>query len=121
MVGRRFAALSFFGFAVLCTDVSALAQGASKEKSPPADPAKGAGKLPSQADLRDAVKRSVLIHKMIADYDLTPHPSPTIPDNPPPREGALFNLPYVVEPPDLILVEVLELRRLDDRFPASGW
>ena len=32
MVGRRFAALSFFGFAVLCTDVSALAQGASKEK-----------------------------------------------------------------------------------------
>ena len=45
---------------------------------------------------------------MIADYDLTPHPSPTIPDNPPPREGAHVNLPYVVEPPDLVLVEVLE-------------
>jgi protein involved in polysaccharide export with SLBB domain len=45
---------------------------------------------------------------MIADYDLTPHPSPTIPDNPPPREGALVNLPFVVEPPDLVLVEVLE-------------
>ena len=45
---------------------------------------------------------------MIAEYDLTPHPLPSIPDNPPPHEGALFNLPYVVQPPDLVLVEVLE-------------
>ncbi len=45
---------------------------------------------------------------MIADYDLTPRPLPPIPDNPPPHEGALFSLPYVVQPPDLVLVELLD-------------
>ena len=45
---------------------------------------------------------------MIADYDLTPHPLVAIPDNPPPHEGAMISLPLVVEPPDLVVVEVLE-------------
>ncbi len=46
---------------------------------------------------------------MIARYDLKPHAAPVIPDNPPPHEGAMSSsLPYVVEPPDLVLVEVLE-------------
>ena len=40
--------------------------------------------------------------------DLKPHPLPSIPDDPPPHEGAMIDLPFVVEPPDLILVEVLE-------------
>ncbi len=31
-----------------------------------------------------------------------------IPDNPPPHEGALISQPYIVEPPDLLVVEVLE-------------
>ena len=45
---------------------------------------------------------------MLAEYDLKPHPLPSIPDDPPPHEGAMISLPYVVEPPDLVLVEVLE-------------
>ena len=45
---------------------------------------------------------------MIAAYELKPRPLPPIPDDPPPHEGALIDLPYVVEPPDLIIVEVLE-------------
>jgi protein involved in polysaccharide export with SLBB domain len=39
---------------------------------------------------------------------LEPKPPIAIPDDPPPHEGAMFDLPYVAEPPDLLLVEVLE-------------
>ncbi len=111
MVGRQFA---WFGTALFCAitlvSITGLAwsQQVPKEKPPPAEPAKPARKWPAQAELRDPATRRALIDKMIADYDLTPHPVPPIPDNPPPHEGALVNLPVVVEPPDLLLVEVLE-------------
>ena len=111
MAGRRFAwfvSTSFCAFALLCTNGLVRAQPASKEKTPQVEPAKPAAKKPSQAELRDAAKRKALIDKMLAGYKLTPHPLPAIPDDPPPHEGALINLPYVVEPPDLILVELLE-------------
>lgn len=49
-----------------------------------------------------------LIDKWFAAYDLTPRPIPSIPDNPPPHEGALIGFPLVVQPPDLLLVELLE-------------
>lgn len=39
---------------------------------------------------------------------IKPLPEVAIPDNPPPHEGALFDLPYTVHPPDLVLVEILE-------------
>ncbi len=39
---------------------------------------------------------------------IRPLPETSIPDDPPPHEGAMFDLPYIVEPPDLLLVEVLE-------------
>jgi polysaccharide export outer membrane protein len=39
---------------------------------------------------------------------IKPMPLPPIPDDPPPHEGAMFELPHTVEPPDLITVEVLE-------------
>lgn len=48
------------------------------------------------------------ITKMLAAYDTKPHPLPPIPDDPPPHEGAMIGLPNTVEPPDLVLVEVLE-------------
>jgi protein involved in polysaccharide export with SLBB domain len=47
---------------------------------------------------------------------IKPLPLVPIPD-PPPHEGALFDLPYVVEPPDMLVVEVLEA--LPDR-PVTG-
>ena len=111
MVGRRFARFGtalFVAFGFLRVTGPGLAQEVSKEKPASAKQAKPAGKLPTQADLKDPVKRKALIDKMIADYDLTPHPLPAIPDDPPPHEGALINLPYLVEPPDLIVVDVLE-------------
>jgi protein involved in polysaccharide export with SLBB domain len=40
--------------------------------------------------------------------EVKPLPLPAIPDNPPPHEGAMFEVPYVIEPPDIIIVEVLE-------------
>ncbi len=39
---------------------------------------------------------------------IEPLPPASIPDNPPPHEGALIDLPLVLEPPDIIVVEVLE-------------
>ena len=39
---------------------------------------------------------------------VVPSPLPAIPDDPPPCEGAMFDLPLVIEPPDIIIVEVLE-------------
>src|SRR4051794_1032314 len=43
------------------------------------------------------------------NLDLKPKPLPPIPDDPPPHEGAMADFPeYVIEPPDLLLVEVLE-------------
>jgi protein involved in polysaccharide export with SLBB domain len=40
--------------------------------------------------------------------EIKPLPLPPIPDDPPPHEGALIDIPYVIEPPDLLVVEVLE-------------
>jgi protein involved in polysaccharide export with SLBB domain len=57
---------------------------------------------------RDAAKRETQITKILDEFDLKPHPLPSIPDDPPPHEGAMIDIPQVVEPPDLILVEVLE-------------
>ncbi len=39
---------------------------------------------------------------------IRPFPAFEIPDNPPPHEGAMIDIPYVVQPPDIITVEVLE-------------
>jgi len=48
------------------------------------------------------------LDKMLAEYDLKPHGLPAIPDDPPPHEGAMIGYPVLIEPPDLVLVEVLE-------------
>ena len=58
-----------------------------------------------EAKFREA---EAAIDKMFAEYDLKPHPLPAIPDDPPPHEGAMINYPLVIEPPDLLLIEVLE-------------
>ena len=111
MVRRRFPWLSTLSLSV-CTVMfvagSAVSQDTPKAKPSPAGAAKPAKKPRPQEDLADPAKRKALIDKMIAEYDLTPHPPAPIPDNPPPHEGAMISLPYVVEPPDLIVVEVLD-------------
>ena len=48
------------------------------------------------------------VDKMFEAFDLKPHSLPAIPDNPPPHEGTMINYPLLIEPPDLILIEVLE-------------
>ncbi len=93
---------------VLCMTAFAPAQEPAKNQPTPVTLPDSTGRSPSQAELQDPAKRKALIDKMIERYDLTPRPSPPIPDNPPPHEGALIDLPYVVAPPDLILVELLE-------------
>jgi protein involved in polysaccharide export with SLBB domain len=43
-----------------------------------------------------------------AANDVKPLPLMPIPVDPPPHEGAFFDIPYIIEPPDLLIVEVLE-------------
>ncbi len=40
--------------------------------------------------------------------EIKPLPPVAIPDDPPPHEGAFFDLPLTIEPPDIIVVEILE-------------
>lgn len=40
--------------------------------------------------------------------DIKPLPLVPIPDDPPPHEGAMIDIPYTIQPPDILLVEVLE-------------
>ena len=111
MVGRRcawFHAASCCALALVLVTAPAQSQQLSKEKPPPAKPAMPVPKRPPQADLRDAATRTALIDKMIADYDLTPHPCPPSPTTHHRMRVPLSICQYVVEPPDLLLVEVLE-------------
>ena len=43
-----------------------------------------------------------------AEAFIKPLPLESIPDSPPPHEGAMLGLPHRVEPPDLILIDVVE-------------
>ena len=60
---------------------------------PPDQPAKGDIIVPPKLEFKDEIK---------------PLPPAAIPDDPPPHEGAFFDLPTTIEPPDIIIVEVLE-------------
>lgn len=56
-------------------------------------------------DEKAPAKKSVVAEAVEA---IKPLPEVAIPDNPPPHEGAFFDLTPRIEPPDLVLVEVLE-------------
>jgi protein involved in polysaccharide export with SLBB domain len=81
-----------------------------KTDQPPPAPGKPTPieKSPPAAATVEADETETVIDKAIAEYNLKPHPMPPIPDDPPPHEGAMISLPYTVEPPDLILVELLD-------------
>ncbi len=63
----------------------------------------------SQAKSLKPLPADALPREMDPDINsIKPRPLVPIPDDPPPHEGAMIDLPYTVEPPDLLLVEVLE-------------
>jgi protein involved in polysaccharide export with SLBB domain len=105
-------------FVVALTSVSALLlasglgvagrQEKTKNQPKAAEKAKPDQKSSVEAPTLNADKAEALIEKFLAAYDLTPRPLPPIPDDPPPHEGAMIRLPHIVEPPDLVIVEVLE-------------
>ena len=69
---------------------------------------------------KKAIEAQAALNKMFDAYDLNPHGLPAIPDNSPPHEGAMIDYPIVIEPPDLILIEVLEA--LPGRpISENGW
>lgn len=60
---------------------------------PPENPPKGDIAAPPKLEFKDEIK---------------PLPPVAIPDDPPPHEGALIDIPLTVEPPDILVVEALE-------------
>jgi protein involved in polysaccharide export with SLBB domain len=84
----------------------------SKEPAPPAPSSKlkpGEPPVPQRGpNLRLAEERAAEIERMLARYNIEPQPLPPIPDNPPPHEGAMIGFPHLIEPSDLMLIEVLE-------------
>jgi len=80
----------------------------AKDQPPAVEKAKPKEQSSPASSAVEEAKAEAAIDKLIADYDLKPHPLPPIPDDPPPHEGAMISLPHVVEPPDLLLVEVLD-------------
>jgi protein involved in polysaccharide export with SLBB domain len=52
--------------------------------------------------------RQFLASIRFAEVAIRPLPLTPIPDDPPPHEGAMIDLPYIIEPPDVLIVEVLE-------------
>ena len=117
MSRRSFAHIAALTASALFATFIAVAAGPQERAASPTRPVEKAGPVPPPPPPNDSDTRSVtgpeaavtaVINKMVNAYDLKPQPLPSIPDDPPPHEGALIDLPYVVEPPDLILVEVLE-------------
>ena len=107
-------ATSIVAFMVVVTVACALNVGFAGHQEQPTNQPPAAEKADQRVNGAPATstvaedQADAAIDKMIASYDLKPHPLLPIPDNPPPHEGAMIGIPYVVEPPDLLLVEVLE-------------
>jgi protein involved in polysaccharide export with SLBB domain len=103
-------AASMSAVTVICVFSAGVAAPQENAGNEPAPLEKAARKVRGMPALRaiEEAKTGAAIDKMIAAYDLKPHPLPAIPDDPPPHEGAMISLPHIVEPPDLVLVEVLD-------------
>jgi polysaccharide export outer membrane protein len=120
MSRRSFARIAALAASALIITFAAIAVGAQDEPAP-ADQAAGkaqdsqgtkSSEVIRDAPIEDADRPrdevTAQIEKRLAAYDLKPHRLPPIPDAPPPHEGAMIDLPLVIEPPDLVLIEVLE-------------
>ncbi len=59
-------------------------------------------------DIDDVELRKRLEASLPKIGSIQPLPAFEIPDDPPPHEGAMIEIPYVLQPPDMINVEVLE-------------
>src|SRR5262249_42003890 len=108
MIGQRFARFVAPSAAsvLLCAAVTVLGGPQESAKDQPSSRDRGSWR-PTYPSMRiDRVEAQ--IDKTLAAYDLKPRPAPPVPDDPPPHEGNMIGLPYVVEAPDLVLVEVLE-------------
>jgi polysaccharide export outer membrane protein len=74
------------------------------ELRPPVRPAR-----PDVPERAEGARRSTGEERTLPSPEtVKPTPLTPIPDDPPPHEGAYFDLPTVIEPPDLLIVEVLE-------------
>lgn len=114
-VQARTAAVVLFVLVFIGGSVLTARQEPAKEKEPtPSAPAPAADKEPppgprSDAEFEKKLRESeAAVEKMLEAYDLKPHGLPAVPDDPPPHEGAMIDYPIVIEPPDLVLIEVLE-------------
>lgn len=80
---------------------ASLAEDPPSQTKPPEQAGPVPGEGPGQGDIANPPK---LEFKGV----IVPLPPVAIPDDPPPHEGNFFDLPVMVEPPDILVVEVLE-------------
>jgi protein involved in polysaccharide export with SLBB domain len=86
---------------------TAAPQQTAKDQPQAAETAKPDKRIPPVPSFGEGDKTKAEIDKFFVQ-DPTPRPLQPIPDDPPPHEGAMISLPHVIEPPDLVLVEVLD-------------
>jgi hypothetical protein len=117
MSRRSFARVAALATSALYVAIVAVAAGPQQQAISPVRPIEKAGPVPPALAPTISIPRRIsgrldatklIVDKLIDAYDIKPHPLPSIPDDPPPHEGAMIDHPLVVEPPDMLLVEVLE-------------
>ena len=81
-------------FTVVCAFSVGVAgpQEKAKDQPPAVEKAEPTKQSRRPRDPVQEAQSQAAIDKMIAEYDLTPHPLPPIPDDPPPHEGAMISL-----------------------------
>ncbi len=88
--------------------LASVATRASTADDPPPNQAKAAEKAGPAATDGPPVGSIAYPPKVEIPGPIAPLPPVAIPDDPPPHEGNFFDLPVTVEPPDILVVEVLE-------------
>jgi protein involved in polysaccharide export with SLBB domain len=118
MSRRSFARIAaVFAASALLITFATFASGPQHQATLPAPRSKKEGPLPPPPVAKDLDphhgpgpkhRATAEVDRSINAFDLKQHPLASIPDDPPPHEGALIDISYIVEPPDMLLVEVLE-------------
>src|SRR5262249_23472419 len=99
--------------AILCGTSVVQGQQPAKEPVRPS-PQTPTASLPSPlaetetgSSVAQPVKATLPRQDLPGPDSIKPAPLVAIPDEPPPHEGAFFDIPYIIDAPDLLIVEVL--------------
>ena len=107
MFGSRTLSLGVLTLCLFAGGGNARGQRSDERPAPDVRDPEAEGRLDREAEEAERVVKVVGAH-FANEKPRRPRPLVEIPDNPPPHEGAMHRIPYIIEPSDLIQVEVLE-------------